>query len=232
MLVLWDVDHTLIETRGIGFAIYQRAFAAVAGRPLGRLAQVSGRTELEIMRETLRINGIEPTEEAVDALAAALIQGYAGNRAELATTGRALPGAAATLRQLAADPHLHQGVLTGNLRDVACIKLEVFDLASYLDLGASGYGDDHGDRATLVRIAQQRAAEQTGVVFSNAHTVLLGDTPNDVRAAARAGVRVIGVATGKSSRDDLIAAGATVVLNDLTDPDHVARLIHNAPAAA
>ncbi len=74
VLVLWDVDHTLIETRGVGYAIYQRAFPAATGRPLDQLAQIAGRTELDIMRETLRINDIEPTDDAVDKLAAALVQ--------------------------------------------------------------------------------------------------------------------------------------------------------------
>jgi phosphoglycolate phosphatase len=62
--------------------------------------------------------------------------------------------------------------------------------------------------------------------------VLLGDTPNDVRAAITAGAHVIGIATGKSNSDDLTSAGAPVVLADLTDPDRTTRLILNAPAAA
>jgi phosphoglycolate phosphatase-like HAD superfamily hydrolase len=183
--VLWDVDHTLIETRGVGFAIYQRAFRAATGRPLERLAQVSGRTELDIMRETLCLHGIEPTGEAIEALAAALVQGYEDARDELAATGRALPGAAATLHQLAADQRVHQAVLTGNLPDVARIKLEVFGLASYLDLDASAYGDDHGNRADLVAIAQQRAAERTGVAFDNARTVRSETPPRTSRQAPR-----------------------------------------------
>jgi phosphoglycolate phosphatase len=87
VLVLWDVDHTLIETRGVGFAIYQRAFPTGTGRPLVRLAHISGRTELDIMCETLRINGIDPTDEAISALAAALTPGYEDARDELANTG-------------------------------------------------------------------------------------------------------------------------------------------------
>jgi phosphoglycolate phosphatase len=232
ILVLWDIDHTLIETRGVGFAIYQRAFPTATGRPLDQLAQIAGRTELDIMRETLRINGIEPTDDAVGALAAALIQGYEDARDELASTGRALPGAQATLQRLAADPRVHQAVLTGNLRDVARIKLEVFDLAGYLDLDASAYGNDHADRAHLVAIAQQRASARTGTVFDNTHTVLLGDTPNDVHAATTAGVHIIGVATGKSSPSELASAGAPAVLVDLTDPTRTANLILNPPAAA
>src|SRR6266568_8382733 len=56
LLVLWDVDHTLIETRGVGRAIYDQAFLVATGRPMTELANVSGRTELDIMTESLRIN--------------------------------------------------------------------------------------------------------------------------------------------------------------------------------
>ncbi|GAA5164654.1 haloacid dehalogenase-like hydrolase [Pseudonocardia eucalypti] len=213
--MLWDIDHTLIETRGVGFAIYQRAFRASTGHPLQQLAQVAGRTELDIMRETLRINGIEPTSEAVTSLARALTQGYDEARNELASTGRALPGAARTLSLLADQPTVHQGVLTGNLEDVARIKLDVFDLTKYLDLHTSAYGNDHTERADLVKIAQERARTRLNATFSNSHTVLLGDTPNDIHAAISAGVRSIGVATGKSSVEDLKHAGAHGVLPDL-----------------
>jgi phosphoglycolate phosphatase-like HAD superfamily hydrolase len=176
LLLLWDVDHTLIETRGVGFAIYQRAFPAATGRPLTELAKVSGRTELDIMRETLRINGVEPTNEAVGRLAAALVQGYEDARAELGGQGRALPDARETLAVLAADPTIYQTVLTGNLRDVARVKLEVFELDSFLDLDAGAYGNDHEERAELVAVAQQRASERAGVEFSNDATMLIGDT--------------------------------------------------------
>jgi phosphoglycolate phosphatase-like HAD superfamily hydrolase len=208
LLILWDVDHTLIETRGVGFAIYQRAFSASVGRPLVELAEVAGRTELDIMRETLRINGITPTDDAVGKLAAALIQGYEDARDELAVTGRALPGAYDTLATLAGDSAIFQTVLTGNLREVARIKLEVFGLDQFLDLKAGAYGDDHQERAELVAIAQERARQRTGIAFNNDATVLIGDTPNDVAAGLQAGVKVIGVATGKTSVGELQDAGA------------------------
>jgi phosphoglycolate phosphatase len=207
-LLLWDVDHTLIETRGVGFAIYQRAFPVATGRPLVELATVSGRTELDIMRETLRINDIEPTEEAVERLAVALVQGYEDARTELASRGRALPGAHDTLAELAANEAVFQTVLTGNVREVARIKLEVFGLDGFLDLEAGAYGDDHQERAELVAIAQQRAKKRTGVEFGNDATVVIGDTPNDVAAALAAGVQVVGVATGKTTLEQLREAGA------------------------
>ncbi|MGB6161354.1 MAG: HAD hydrolase-like protein [Pseudonocardiaceae bacterium] len=217
LLVLWDVDHTLIETRGVGRAIYERAFPAATGKPLATLASISGRTELDIMTESLRLNGIEPTEEMVTRLARALVQGYQDAREELRTVGRALPSVHDTLASLARSAAAYQSVLTGNLRDVARIKLEVFDLARYLDLDAGAYGDDDPERPKLVAIAQRRATERTGVLFDNDATVLIGDTPKDVEAGLAAGVRVIGVATGKTSTRDLRNVGAYHVATNLAE---------------
>lgn len=213
--MLWDVDHTLIETRGVGRAIYFRAFPAATSKPLTELASVSGRTELDIMAETLRINGIQPTDGMIAKLADALVQGYEEAREELRTVGRALPGAQDVLASLAGEPAIHQSVLTGNLRQVARIKLEVFGLDGYLNLASGAYGDDNSDRPKLVALAQQRAADRTGMVFGTDATVLIGDTPKDVEAGLAAGVRVIGVATGKTSAQELRHAGAHDVASNL-----------------
>jgi phosphoglycolate phosphatase len=230
ILVLWDIDHTLIETRGVGRAIYERVFPAVTGKPLRQLAEVAGRTELVIMHDTLQLHDIEPTDEAMHLLAAALVQGYEDARAELATTGRLLPGAKATLAALAADPRVHQAVLSGNLREVSRIKLEVFGLDPYLDLASSAYGDDHTERLELVAVAQHRAIARMAATFDNQHTVLIGDTPKDVEAALTAGVRVIAVASSKSNETELTQAGASVTVSDLTHTATVVRLVTDGPA--
>jgi phosphoglycolate phosphatase len=217
LLVLWDIDHTLIETRGVGRAIYDRAFPAATGKPLAELADISGRTELDIMRESLRVNGIDPTDQIVRKLMDALTQGYEDARDELRETGRALPGADETLRSLAAEPNVFQTVLTGNLRAVARVKLEVFGLAQYLDLDAGAYGNDDPERPKLVAIAQSRASERAGTAFSNESTVLVGDTPKDVEAGLAAGVQVIAVTTGKAGADELRQAGAPAVVSNMAD---------------
>jgi phosphoglycolate phosphatase-like HAD superfamily hydrolase len=74
-------------------------------------------------------------------------------------------GADKTLAALTAKPKLVQTVLTGNLRAVAAIKLEVFDLKRYLNLDVGAYGDDDTDRPKLVAIAQQRATAKYGTIF-------------------------------------------------------------------
>lgn len=231
LLVLWDLDHTLIETRGVGRAIYQRAFPAATGTPLTTLASISGRTELDIMAESLRLHDIAPTDEMITRLARALVRSYQDARDELRTVGRALPGAHDTLAGLAHDPAVYQSVLTGNLRDVARIKLEVFGLDHYLDLDAGAYGDDNPERPKLVAIAQRRAAERTGVMFGNDTTVMIGDTPKDVEAGLAAGVRVIGVATGKTGTQELRDAGAPYTAADLIECQVILnRLLHDSSA--
>jgi phosphoglycolate phosphatase len=91
-------------------------------------------------------------------------------------TGRVLPGAQETLAALASDPRIHQAVLSGNLRDVSRIKLEVFGLDPYLDLACSAYGDDHTERPELVAIAQQRATERRVVrSHANCNSRAVGD---------------------------------------------------------
>jgi phosphoglycolate phosphatase len=129
----------------------------------------------------------------------------------------ASPASTSMLTALATRPGVHQSVLTGNLREVARIKLEVFGLDRHLDLAAGAYGDDDPDRAKLVAIAQRRATQRTGVVFDGDATVLIGDTPNDVAAGLAAGVRVIGVATGRSDADELRSAGAPEVAASLAE---------------
>ncbi|MBP2336076.1 phosphoglycolate phosphatase-like HAD superfamily hydrolase [Saccharothrix coeruleofusca] len=217
LLVLWDIDHTLLASRGVGREMYVRAVPAAFDRPFVDLADVSGRTELDIIADTLVLHGVEPTRANATRLAEALTACYEAARTELAERGRVLPGAREALVALADDPTVHQAVLTGNLRSVARVKLEAFGLDRYVDLNSSAYGDDHNVRAELVRIAQRRAAERTGGSFDGADTVLIGDTPRDVEAARTAGVRVIAVASGGSGVDELKRVGAEAVLPDLTD---------------
>jgi phosphoglycolate phosphatase len=215
LLVLWDIDHTLIETRGVGGDIFKQAFREATGEQLRKRADISGRTELDIIRESLEVNGMAPTVELIKRLTDAMVDGYEARRSELGQVGRVLPGARETLLELSAEETVFQTVLTGNLREVARIKLEVFELDGLLDLDAGAYGEDASDRAELVPVAQERAAERFGLEFTNDQTLLIGDTPNDVRAGVTAGVPVLGVGSGKTSAADLLDAGASMATDSL-----------------
>ena len=219
LLLLWDIDHTLIESRGMGRTIYERIFPKATGHQLRELATVHGRTELDIIHDTLQHHNIEPTEQTINDVATALADGYRAAADELAQQGRILPGVLDALEAFAAAPGLHQSVLTGNTTAVARTKIEAFGLESYLDLAIGAYGDDHHDRAELVTIARARAEHYRGTTLPIENVVIVGDTPSDIEAALAAGAQSIAVASGNYTTDDLRNAGATTVLDALHEQE-------------
>jgi phosphoglycolate phosphatase len=218
-LVLWDIDHTLIDTGGVGREIYQEAFEQVTGRPMKRQADISGRTEPDIFRDTLALHDLEPSEESLERFADAMAAGYSAKMPLMRQRGHGLPGAAEALAALDQVPGIVQSVLTGNFKPVAITKLVTFGLDAHIDFDVGAYGSDDSVRAKLVEVARRRAATKYHTGFDQRATILVGDTPSDIAAGRDAGAFVIAVASGRSSMDELRAAEAEVVLQDLTDTD-------------
>lgn len=220
-LVLWDIDHTLLELHRLHYNLYARALPVAFGREAERLPDMTGRTDRDSSSEFLTVHGIEPTEANLTNFWAALVEQQDKVQGELPSIGRTTHGGQAALAALAEVPDLYQSVLTGNLRALAERKLGAFGLDQYLDFDLGGYGEDSMNRAELVPIARTRFESKLGVVPDLAHTILVGDTPLDIEAARTSGARAVAVATGKSTRDELATLGADLVLADLTDADAV-----------
>jgi phosphoglycolate phosphatase len=224
-LVLWDVDHTLMETRGVGVELFRSAFSKATGRELVHPAEVTGRTEPAIFRETAELHRIPYSAALFDRYAELLAAGYETHAAELASRGRALPGAHDAIAALGRAGGIVQSVLTGNLRPVAETKLEVFGLDAGLDLDVGAYGSDHDERACLVPVARRRAAGKYHVRFDGQATVLIGDSPSDVQAGLDSSARVIAVATGRNTAAELRQAGASMILPGLQDASAVVEAV-------
>jgi phosphoglycolate phosphatase len=216
-LILWDIDHTLVRVGGsVSRTIYERAFRQVTGKALGELADMSGRTEQAIMVETLRLNGIEQPEVLFSDFYAALATAAEQLADRMCEVGTVLPGAREAMASCAAQ-RVVQSAVTGNVRPIAMTKLAALGLDDGLDFAVGGYGDDGSDRADLVRQARKRASEKYGQNFAGNRTVVIGDTPHDVRGALDADALAVGVASGKNTSDELREAGADIVLASLTD---------------
>jgi phosphoglycolate phosphatase-like HAD superfamily hydrolase len=218
-LVLWDVDHTLIENSGVSKENYALAFELLTGRAPAAHPRTDGRTDIAIMADMLKVNGVASDAFSVERQLAALAEAGRRNASRLRELGYALPGAAASLKRLAGEPNVIQSVLTGNIESNARIKLGAFGLDQWLDFSAGGFGADHEQRAVLVPVAQGKARRMHGFDSTQGATVLIGDTPLDVEAGLIGGARIIAVATGVTKRDELEAAGADVVLDGLEDTD-------------
>jgi phosphoglycolate phosphatase len=184
-----------------------------------------GRLDPDIYRDTLAAHGLDPAAHPFPAFARALAAAYSGGAGELRRQGTALPGAANALAALACEPRAVQTVLTGNVRPVARVKLAAFALDRHLDLAIGAYGADAGVRAGLVPVAWRRAAGKHRCDFDADSSVLVGDSVHDVGAGRAAGIRVVAVATGRDSLDELLAAGADVALADLADTTAVLRAV-------
>jgi phosphoglycolate phosphatase len=220
VLVLWDVDYTLVHAGSAGRVLYEIVLADLYGLDLpGQLTSMAGRTDASIALEVLTAAGLDAARELprFHAVLAARAPDLCGMVRE---EGTVLPGVRQALSAVAshaADGPVVQSLLTGNIRALARVKLHALGLTEHLDLEAGAYGDVSAVRADLVPVARQNAAARYGADFAGRATVLVGDTPHDVAAAASAGARAVGVATGRFSAAELAAAGADIVLPDLTD---------------
>ncbi|MFF3697094.1 HAD family hydrolase [Streptomyces sp. NPDC002221] len=217
-LVLWDIDHTLISTRGVGRELSAAAFLRVTGQPMREQAKIDGITEPVIFRETAKLHGLVTGRADFEEFAQVLSEEHRTRSGELREHGVALAGAAAALGALEAA-RVTQTVVSGNVRAVAGIKLAVFGLDRHIRWELGAYGEDADGRAELVRLALERSGATA------ADTVLIGDTPADVQAGLANGVRVIAVATGSSDEHELRGCGPFAVLPDLSDTERLVMLI-------
>src|ERR1700756_5140397 len=112
VLVLWDIDGTLLNASGVGRDLYNVVFLQQFGRSLSAYAPMAGRTDRAIILETLILAGVDEPRRYVDPFIAGLSAPAPLVQSAMVTRGRALPGAAAALALVAR--HAHQSVLTGN----------------------------------------------------------------------------------------------------------------------
>jgi phosphoglycolate phosphatase-like HAD superfamily hydrolase len=222
-LILFDIDGTLVLTGGAGGRAMGRACADVFGGDVATPVPMAGRTDTWIVTQMAAQHG-----QTVDAeLLARFRDVYVAHlvREIARPVGRhgVLPGVAETLAALAAREDVYVGLLTGNFRRGAEIKLSHFDIWRRFETGA--FGEDSADRNALLQVALERVHASGGPVCEPSDVVIVGDTPHDVAVAVAGGARSLAVATGPYDLDALRASGATVALADLSDGPAVLRAL-------
>ena len=224
-LILWDVDGTLIHSRGIGAAVFDRALEKVLGMtPASRLV-LGGKTDPQIAREYLEAMAVDDAGGKLALVVEAVEAEVAAAATLLAETGNAMPGVPELLARLDAHDGVHQSLLTGNTAANAAVKVTAFGLERWLDLEVGAYGSDHSDRRELVPIAVDRARRLRGWDVEAETTWVVGDTANDLACARAGGARCLLVATGKVPLEELERLGADHVLPDLSDTEAVVGIL-------
>ena len=200
-LVLFDIDGTLVHTGGAGGKAFAKTFTnefnAVDG--IERL-KFAGRTDTSLVREFFGLHQIEPTpqnfERFFERYVFWLDHILRDSKTEVCPGVWEFIHAVQTLPQV---PLL--GLLTGNIRLGAEIKLRHFNLWNAFQTGA--FADDHEERDQIAAVAHQRGSRILGTELRGDEVVVIGDTPLDIRCARAIGARALAVATGGAKLAEL-----------------------------
>ncbi|MEM9412375.1 MAG: HAD hydrolase-like protein [Planctomycetota bacterium] len=221
---LFDIDGTLIRTGGAGLkaieAVLRRRFQIES---MPKVA-VHGRTDTGIWQELfshLRIPLPDDLKPYFSEYCERLSQTLKRN------DGVELPGCREILRRLSTEPRVKVGLLTGNVRAAANIKMEVFDMDQFFD-GFGGFGDDFACRNHVAKQAVESAQKSLGIQFDPSKVVVIGDTVKDIECGKHIGARVIAVATGGDREADLVKAKPDYIFEDLSDVERFIRIFEES----
>jgi phosphoglycolate phosphatase-like HAD superfamily hydrolase len=215
IVCLFDIDGTLLLSGGAGKASMEAALSTAFGvHPSAAEVPFSGRTDRAIARDLFHLHNVEDSPTNLQRF----LQSYLAHLPSCLAQfkGQVLPGIAALLDCLRLREDVAVGLLTGNIREGARLKLGHYGLWHHFAFG--GFGDHHHDRDAVAQEALAAVHGHLNGTVDRTRIWVIGDTPLDVRCARFIGARVVAVATGWHSLEDLRAEQPDLLLADLSDP--------------
>jgi phosphoglycolate phosphatase-like HAD superfamily hydrolase len=217
-LVLFDIDGTILLTDGAGKRAIHRALREVFGSTGPDDHHFGGKTDPQIVRELMRIEGHE--DPHIDSNMPVLLDKYVAYLAEELEASahklEVMPGIHELIDALEQRDDVIVGLLTGNLVEGAKAKLASVGI-DFERFKIGAFGSDQEARGELPAVAQRRARDQLGVDVHGADVVVIGDTPADIHCGQSIGAKAIAVATGFYTADALRAHHPAAVFEDLSD---------------
>ena len=208
-VLFFDIDGTMLSTGGAG----QRAMELALSEEF-RIADpfqqilTAGRTDRGIEDEIFARYGIPATDVSRQRFMRAYLDRLPDCLRLL--RGGLLPGVPELLQSLSERGDVHLSLLTGNYFEGAVIKLRHFGIDHFFE-DSGGFGDHHADRNDVAHVALAVVRERLQRAVAGEDTVVIGDTPADIRCARAIGARAVAVATGVYSCEQLRPAA----------PDHL-----------
>lgn len=214
-LVLFDIDGTLVHTGGAGIKAFAKVFATEFGAHNGvEKMKFAGRTDVSLVREFFGLHNIPASSDNFERFFDRYV--YWLDHILARSQSAECPGVRELITELEV---LHEppllGLLTGNIRLGAEIKLRHFDLWDHFETG--GFADDDEDRNKIAAAARLRGSRLLGRELHGEEIVVIGDTPLDIRCGRAIGAKVLAVATGGARLPELEAHQPDWAVEDLCD---------------
>jgi phosphoglycolate phosphatase-like HAD superfamily hydrolase len=229
-ILLWDIDGTLMRSKRMGaYKDYTIPVLEEIFGTSGRLSDmhVSGMTDLQIIFEALAESGVsqEQIVAQIDLLSRRLTEEarrVTGNGAQFF---QLLPGVRETLEVLHDHPRYQSALVTGNIKPMAQLKMELMGLDHFFTLPGA-FGEESHIRRDLPALAAARIRDHLQIDLPPEYFIVIGDTPNDIDCGRHFGARAVAVRTGRFySDDDILACEPDAILPDLSDTHLVLRTL-------
>ncbi len=229
-ILLWDIDGTLIHSvKTGGYKDYTIPVLEEVFGTAGRLAdlQVSGMTDLQIVYEALSDEAFSQDEifARIELLASRLTEEARRVTRNGTRFFEVLPGVRQTLQALADHPRYESALVTGNIKSMAYLKMELVGLDKFFALPGA-FGDESHNRRDLPGRAAERIRKHLQLDLAPEQFIVIGDTPNDIDCARHFGARAVAVGTGRFySIEEILACKPDALLPDLADTNRVIKTL-------
>jgi phosphoglycolate phosphatase-like HAD superfamily hydrolase len=212
--ILFDIDGTLIRSGGAGMIAIKQVMKQMFDLEEIASVEVHGRTDNGIFGDLFGHQSLsyDDHRDEFNAKYWELLPSTLQR-----TSGAVLPGVSELLKLLTNRNDIAMGILTGNSRRAAEIKLQHFELDSFFQFG--GYGDFHSERNQVAELARQSAQSYLNDQFDETKMWVIGDTVNDVTCARHIGAQVLAVETGGGCKATLAESNPDCQLGSLVDTD-------------
>lgn len=195
-VILWDIDGTLISTqRHSNINLHQKVLEDCGFGVIKLDFETQGVTDWEIISRLLSRIRYTPKENEIAEIIENL--NVLSEKSDKKSFFLPMPGVSNLLKSFKSKFWI-QGILTGNTSKRTFAKLEQASLANYFN----------HDYIFCCKINEKRVdiahrAEKYIVSQRLKTTVIIGDTPSDIAIAREIKAKVISVATGKFSKNEL-----------------------------
>lgn len=214
-LVLFDIDGTLMRTRGVSKRLFCQGLSEIYKREISWDGYTyQGQPDRRVALDLLARHGIKGDDARAHLTAAFEQIGELWRHHPAGEDIIVFPGVKELAGHLAAESGLFMGQLTANIRSAARGKLAAARIDHEL-FPTGGYGEDADERNELLPVAVNRSQTLFQTRFSVEQTVVIGDSPADIACARHSGAQVIAVGTGYTPIDELASHQPDLLIADM-----------------